>query len=674
MNILIPDSWLREYLQTDATPDDIKRCLSLCGPSIEKINKVGKDYVYEIEITTNRIDMVSVYGISREAAAILPRFGLKASLKKLNLETPPKPQTILPMEVSDPQKICNRIMGIVLEVEPMKDSPAYIKDRLEKSGIRALNNLVDVTNYVMLELGHPSHVFDYNRIKTHTFLIRNARKNEPIITLDNKKYLLSPDDVIIDDGTGRVIDLPGIMGTQNSVVINKTRRIFFFIESNNPILIRRTSMRYGIRTMAASINEKHPDPKLVKTAFFRGIELFRELAGAQVAGEIIDIYPNIAKPKEIKVSVEFINGRLGIKLEKEEIIKILESLGFNSQLTANNSQLIITPPAFRQFDVIIPEDVVEEVARIYGYHNLPASLMTGEIPIPEKSKIFNLEKKIKTMLKYSGFTEIYNYSFISKDLIEKSLLKTSDHLKVSNPLTPEIEYMRISLIPSMLDTVFKNQPYKDNLQLFELANVYQKKTNSLPYEFPMLAISSQYGFFELKGLIEAILSELGIIDYQINPGADKEAAWPHFWNTKQTLSVVKNNKAIAIVGKIHSQISQNFQIKNTPYIAVLNIELISQMASSAKKYIPIPLYPPVIEDLSLLIPGQTPIAKVIELIYKTEKLVNDITIIDRFENKTTVRITYRSEDRNLESAEVKKAREKILSVLKEKLDVIIKEK
>jgi len=709
MNILIPDSWLREYLETDAGPEEIKDCLSLCGPSVEKINKVGDDFVYEIEITTNRVDMVSVYGIAREAAAILPRFGLKAALKTRS-ERWQKSKNIpgvalddspgvgepgnLPMVVSDPQKICNRIMGVVMAVAPIKDSPAYIKERLEKSGVRSLNNLVDITNYVMLELGHPCHVFDYDRINTHKFLIRFAKKDEPIITLDNKKYLLSDEDVIIDDGTGRIIDLPGIMGTENSVVNQSTRKIFFFIESNNPVFIRKTSMRYGIRTMAAAINEKHPDPELVKTALLRGVELYQELAGGKVVGEIIDIYPNPPKPQQIKVTTNFINERLGIDLTTKEIISILKSLQFNVQSVINNQQLTIVPPSFRQFDVTIPEDIVEEVARIYGYHNLPSRLMTGEIPVTDKPKILSIEEKIKHVLKYWGHTEVYHYSFISKELIHKSQLKTFNHLKIANPLTEEIEYMRISLIPSMLETIAKNQPYSDNLQLFELANVYiphkMAKTapaeqdedlnsrsgggstamvNGLPSEIPMLIITNQKDFYELKGLVKTLLAELGITDFAENPGVNPASTWPHFWHPKQTLSIGKNNKVFAIIGKIHPNLSQNFQIKNDLYLAILNIEMITKLSSPAKSYLPIPLYPTVIEDITIFHPLETYIGPIISEIYKVSKLVKNVKVTGRYKSSTTLRITYQDINKNLDREDVKKIRSQILQTLKSKFKI-----
>ncbi len=705
MNILLPDSWLREYLDTDATPAQLKEYLSLCGPSVEKINKVGDDAVYEIEITTNRVDMVSVYGIAREAAAILPRFGIKAKLKtprgwqaeQSEAMTPPmvKESDKLPMTVSDPQKICNRIMGIVLEVDTMKPSPIFVKERLEKSDVRSLNNLVDITNYVMLELGHPCHVFDYDRIKTHKFILRFAKKGEPIITLDNKKYLLSSEDVIIDDGTGRVIDLPGIMGTENSVVNQNTKRIFFFIESNNPALIRKTSVRYGIRTMAAAINEKHPDPELVKTALLRGIELYQKIAGGKVAGEVIDIYPNPPKPRQIKVTPNFINERLGIELKTQEIIAILQTLGFTilqseqPQLPIANCQLPITPPTFRQFDVTIPEDIVEEVARIYGYHNLPSSLMTGEIPVGEKPKILPLEEKIKQLLKYWGHTEVYNYSFISKDIIEKAKLKTSDHLRVANPLTVEIEYMRISLVPSMVETIAENQTYSDNLQLFELANVYltprgwqagaatkamtPPMVNGLPNEIPMLSITNQRSFYELKGTAEELLKQLDVSDTEIIPAVTKESTWLHFWHPQQSCTLIKNGKIIANIGKIHPSLSQNFQLKNDLYLAVLNVEMISNLSNPVRSYTPIPLYPAVIEDITISYPPKTYVGPVISEIYKVSKLIKNVEMIGRYKNSTTLRITYQDPNKNLESGDVKKVRTQILQTLKGEFNCSLKE-
>ncbi|OGG13345.1 phenylalanine--tRNA ligase subunit beta [Candidatus Gottesmanbacteria bacterium RIFCSPHIGHO2_01_FULL_39_10] len=669
MNILIPDSWLREYIQTPATPKQIMEYLSLCGPTVEKITKVGADFVYEIEVTSNRVDMASVLGIAREAAAILPRFGIKAQLlSTTNYKLPTINYPSLPMDISDLQNNCNRILGVVMEIESVKPSKTHIKERLEKSGIRSLNNLVDITNYLMLELGHPSHVFDYDRIKTHKFIIRKAKKGEPIITLDNKKYLLSEDDVIIDDGTGRVIDLPGIMGTENSVVNDKTKRIIFFIESNKPEVIRKTSMRYGIRTMAATINEKHPDPELAKTALLRGIELYQELAGAKIKSEIIDIYPTKTLPKTIQVSTDFINERLGIKLPEKEITDILKSLNFkieSSKLLTINYKLQIIPPTYRQFDVTIPEDIVEEVARIYGYHNLPTTMLSGAIPATSSPQNLAIEEKIKIALKYWGHTETYHYSFYSKDLIQHVDLKTVDHLKVSNPLTEDTEFMRINLIPQMLETISKNQSHSESLQLFELSKVYIPRNNGLPSETSMLAVTNQSSFYHLKGIVEGLYEELGIknfvsetINYKLS------TINSHFFHPLQSLQFLKSDQLLGIIGKLHPALATAFGIKKDTFIAYLNIENMVKFYNPNKKYTPIPQYPPIIEDFTLPISPITPIGPIMENIYKLSNLVANVELVSKYHDKITLRITFQDPTKNLTIEEIKILRDKILKLSK----------
>lgn len=666
MNILVPDSWLREYLDTKATARDIKEKLSLSGPSVERMNQSGNDMVYDIEITSNRVDMASVYGIAREAAAILPRLSIPAVLKPLSVAVPPNVEHPLPMNISDPEIICNRILGIVMEVEPMKPSPDYIRQRLEKSGVRSLNNLVDITNYVMLEVGHPTHVFDYDRVKTHTFIIRKAKQNEQIITLDGKKYLLSAEDVIIDDGTGRVIDLPGIMGTENSVVNQSTKRIIFFIESNNPNLIRKTSMRYGIRTMAATINEKHPDPETAKTAMMRGIFLFQQIAGGKPVGNLIDIYPNKTQPKNISVSTDFINSRLGIQLSGGEISEILQLLKFTVMETGNGS-LNVTPPTYRQFDVTIPEDVVEEVARIFGYHNLPSLLMDGPIPLSKRPIILPFENKTKTILKYWGFTEVKNYSFISEELIKKSGLNVENHLKLANPLTEELTYMRINLIPSILENIKNNQGFSENLMLFELSHVYKPQKENLPEEKLMLAVTAQTDFFSMKGIAEQLLLELGIPD-----AIEEEDSSDQLFHPYQSVNYRKNGRRIGIAGRLHPEIQQKFTIKQITYLAYLDMSAITQLSSQLKKYHVITPFPPVIEDISLVHEPDIRMGKVMEFIKKSDPLIRNISYVIQYKNVTTLRLTFRSDEKGLTSEDIAPIREKIASMLKEKFRITVK--
>lgn len=665
MNILVPDSWLREFLKTEATVSQIKDDLSLCGPSVERLNKVGNYTVYDIEITSNRVDMASVFGVAREAHAILPRFGIKTTLRLPNIPRSIAPEEkTLPLIIEDKNKLCNRLLAVVIDNVKLGSSPEWMRERLEKSGVRSLNNAIDVTNYVMLELGHPCHVFDYDRIKTGKLIIRKAKKGEKLITLDDKECSLTDEDVVIDDGTGRIIDLPGIMGTKNSVVTNDTKRVILFIESNNPMNIRKTSMRLGLRSMAATINEKNPDPELAKDAILRASQLLKDLTTGKVASNLVDIYPNPPKPKPVETTVDFINQRLGIALPPSDILGILQSLGFNvktiiKRKPTGDMTLSITPPSYRQFDVSIPEDIVEEVARIYGYHKLPPNIMDGPIPTNKKPTDLPIEEKVKTMLKFWGFTETYHYSFVSKKLLDKAGLDVKDHLKVANPLTEETEFMRTRLIPSLLETVEKNQNIKDDLELFELAKVYIPQKNSLPKEKSMLALVSQKDFYHLKGIIIALLKELGIEKYQSVPLNHHHLPKSHLFHPLQSLQLIIEGATISVLGALHPAFAQSFNIKKSTYIAYIDIETLVEHASSIKHFTPIPQYPPVIEDVTLNLPPQTHIGLIIEKIYKTSSLVKNVELLGKYEDTATLRITFQDPNKNLTIEDINIIRKKI---------------
>jgi phenylalanyl-tRNA synthetase beta chain len=656
MNILIPDSWLREYLITKASAKQIMECLSLCGPSVERIKKVKSDFIYDIEITSNRIDTASVYGIAREASAILPRFGIPATLKPIILIRDNfSINHSLPFTITDKNKLCRRILGVIMEVSGVKPSPLYVTERLEKSGIRSLNNLVDITNYVMLEMGHPCHVFDYDRIKTHTFIIRKAKMGEEIITLDNKKYNLSEEDVIIDDGTGKVIDLPGIMGTENSIVTVNTKRIIFFIESNNPELIRKTSLRYGIRTMAATINEKQPDCELSKKALLRGIELYRKLADGKESSGIYDLYPVKTVSKKITTTFSFINSRIGITIHKREIIDILNSLEFTTKETKD--VLTVLPPSYRQFDVRLPEDIIEEVARIYGYQNLPVNIPGGKIPVRHNSEKIEFEEKIKNILKYLGFTETYSYSLISGQIIEKLGMKTSDHLKLSNPLTKDIEYLRTTLIGNLLQNINKNQKIADNLNLFELSKVYSPVSNNLPEEKPILVLSDQHDFYTLKGYLEYLLSELGIKEYE------QERHQSRFFHYGQTLSLCKQGKILCVLGKADPIVSQNFNLDKATYIAEINLNELFSFYTNSKNYIEPTMTIRFIEDFTFIMPEDVTYIKLINLIKKTSNSISEIIYISSFKNSHTLKIIFQNPENNITAEDVKNTRKLIINTV-----------
>ncbi|HUW21763.1 MAG TPA: phenylalanine--tRNA ligase subunit beta [Candidatus Bathyarchaeia archaeon] len=674
MNIQILDSWLREFLKTTAKPTDIARCLSLCGPSVERITKKDGDYLYDIEITSNRPDCLSVTGLAREAAAILPNFGFKADFMPSKILTPQIISRNLPLQVKSSPQLCRRVICVVLDDIEVKTSPLFIRRRLESAGVRSLINIIDITNYVMLETGHPTHAFDYDRIKTHKLIIRPSIKGEKFTTLDNKTFALPGDDSIIEDGTGLIIDLPGIIGSQNSVVTPQTKRLLFFIENNDPYHIRKTAMTLGIRTMAASFNEKGPDPELSKTALLRGIELYQKYAHTRVCDKIIDIYPKPYIKKTIKTNIQFINNRMGIELKSAQIKKILDSLGLETSIMYNSVSSVI--PSWRADDINIPEDIVEEVARIYGYYNLPSIIPETKIPSRPRNMQFKIEEQIKDSLKYWGFTEIYNYSMISKELLEKSQLLPLEnkHLKITNPISEEWIYMRKSLIPSLLSTVALNQKNLPDIKIFEMAKIYDRQSNNLPEERVWLTgiVGQSYGqesFRQAKGIVIAILENLGIKEYGFIKADSKNIA---FWNPNRSASVSVKKQPVGVFGEIKPQIRQNFGIEIPFFVFDLNVDLLARYASFNKTYAPVSQYPPIIEDLSFVLPPNTPIGDLIQSIKAMSAIIQNVELVDIYQDTRTFRITYQSLRKTLTDKEIGHIRNIIIRKSKEVFKAEIK--
>ncbi len=511
MDIRILDSHLKEHLKTSATPEEIAKAMSLSSASIEKIEPFENDFIYHIEVTTNRPDMMSVTGIAREAGAILPEFGIPAIYQPLKVTKPTLPkEPITDLVVKNNDMLVRRICYVVMDVT-IGDSPDFVKKRLEAAGIRSLNNLIDITNYVMLEVGHPTHVFDYDRLTTKKLLIRESKKGEKIITLDKKEYTLSGGDIVADNGKGEIVDLLGVMGTLNSVVTNGTKHVLFFIDNNDPWRIRKTSMSLGIRTEAATINEKGIDVELAMTALLRGIALFKEHANAKVISDIIDIYPHHVSQKTVAVDIKKISQIIGVEVSIAKSVEILESLGF--KVKKELAVMTVTVPRWREQDVTIEEDVIEEIARVYGYYNLPSLLPPYETATPFNlsTNIFYWEQKAREAMKYWGFTEVYTLSLVSETLLDGP---TDEAVKLENPLDNEHVYLRKTLTPSLLEVLQENKGRED-IAIFELANTYHKTHQGLPREVQMLGITKKgtgADFPHMKGIVEQLAKDFGVAE------------------------------------------------------------------------------------------------------------------------------------------------------------------
>lgn len=640
MNILVPDSWLREFLQTKATPKQIKEYLSLSGPSVERIHTDGKETIYTVEVTSNRPDSMSILGIAREAAAILPRFGIAAKLLHN-----PYAEKVSPFQaksftkklnIKSDTKLNPRWTSVVIDNVTVKDSPAWLKKKLELTGIRSLNNVIDITNYLMRAYGQPAHAFDYDEIKGHTMILREAKKGETITALDGKTHTLPGGDIVIVDGSGRLIDLCGIMGAKNSSVKDSTKTVVLFLQTYDPVRIRRTSMTLGNRTEAATLFEKGIDGELVLPAMARGIELMRELTGGSIASKLSDLYKHPFKPNVVSVVRQKSDDYIGKRLSDKEIKDILTSLGFTTRVTPET--ISVNVPSFRR-DVTIDADIIEEVARIYGYHNIVPTLPNTAPPMTGRDPVITWEEELKIRLRDWGYTETYTYSMISEELMDEFKLDKTKAYKIANPLSNEWVYMRPSIIPSMINAIKQNLSYKNDLRLFELSMVYTYRPGDLPLETPHLVVAWTGSVFaQAKGLAEAIFSLFGI------PYPDDLRAYGSI--------EIKTQEAVTILE--------------------LTIHKLVADAKPTRQYREPPKYPPIYEDFTFVVPSKTQIGPLMDALKSSDPLIVDVSLLDTYEDTRTLHVTYQSRERNLTDKDIYPVREKLISVAQEKFGANLK--
>lgn len=637
--MIAPLSWLKEYVDIALTPKALAEKLTEVGLSVEKIIKTSDDAIFELEITPNRPDCLSIIGVTREIAAIEKK---KINLPKLpNLPNPPKTK-ILPLTIKTDAKINPRFTGIIITGVKVGDSPKWLKDRLEKMGQRSINNIVDITNYVMLELGNPIHAFDYDKIKDHAMIVSKALGGEKFESVDGISYHLPKDAVVISDKE-KIIDLCGIKGGKNSGTFEGTKTIFVRVPVEIPNLIRRTSLSLGLRSDASNIFERGVNTGGTIDALKRCADLVLQLAGGEIASNLYDIKSQDFKPWKLALRISRLNQILGIKIDKKKIIDILDSLNLNPHVILSKRSaskdptevVEVTVPTYRN-DLKIEEDLIEEVARIYGYNNFPKTMPIGEIPTAQIPyfKDYRIDEKIKNILKASGFSEVYTYSLIGeKDLLDNNL-DPEKSIRVDNPVSREFEYLRPTLKINLIKALNQNKSNFSSVNLFEIGKVYGGENLSKAEEnYFFSGITNSKSFFEIKGILEKLFEDLGI----------KEDP----------------TKYIEVLGQ--------------GIFFELNYSQILKKINSNKTFKPLPKYPPIIEDLSLIVLEKTKTINIIDEIKNQSSLVVDVSLLDQFEDSRTFHIVYQDKNKNLTGEEVAKIREKILKTLKEKFNATLKE-
>lgn len=654
MNILIPDSWLREHLQTTASKTDIQKYLSLSGPSVERIYH---DDVYDLEVTTNRVDCMSVRGIAREAATILKRAGFAAKLKAINFpEIKKHPHKNLPLpEIIYETEAVHRVLAVVMTNVQHVDSPELMKQRLQTIDVNVHEALIDISNYVTHELGHPCHVFDYDKIMNlgGKIIIKEANKGKSFVTLDGATHQTLGGEIVFEAENGEIIDLPAIKGTLNTGVDQHTKSILFWIESLDAQKVRYASMSHAIRTVAAQLNEKNVDPHLAKAVMMYGVQLFSQLCQAQVASELYDYFPAPKLALPVQVKYQSIENYLGIKLPKEEIQTILTDL--DCQVISKNDGILVTPPTFRS-DLQIPADVIEELARIYGYHNLPSKLMSGELAVnPDPTTDYHLENLIKHFLATRGWQEIYSYSLVSAEQAVSSGYDLEQHLKLANPLTQEHQYLRRSLIPSLCEILAQN-PTRQQLAVFEIAKLYHPQTSGLPEQNLTLTLVAKQNYRQVKGDFLSLCERLFIFNHQQKLLIKEKPA------RKLTLPQAKQEAELIIVKQDRSRQFIGHLVILDQDLVALEIDLASLLAV-AKKY---PRYQKIIktatinESLTFTLQNTVAVGTFMDALSQLDPRIKKIELSDIYHNNFTFNFLFQDPTTNLSNETVEPIRQKIV--------------
>jgi phenylalanyl-tRNA synthetase beta chain len=626
--MLIPLSWLKDFVEIKLPVEKLAEKLSAAGLTVEKWTKGGEDYILDAEVTPNRPDWMSIAGVAREVAAIT---NSKFKIKNLKQNLNSKIKNNIKFNID--YDLCPRWTAVIIRDVVVKPSTELVKERLKKVGLRPINNLVDATNYVMWETGNPLHVFDLDKIRGQQMILTESKGGEDFRSLDGINYKLPPGAIIIKD-LGRVVDLCGIKGGENSAVSADTKNILLVVPIYNGVAVRRASQALGLRSDASAIFERGADAG--------NTVLSLQKAAALIGGEpegLIDLKEKEFEPWEVSVSHEKIERILGIQIDRHTVKKIFEGLGMTVR-----DEYTMTIPTFRN-DIHIEEDLIEEVGRIIGYDNFPKTLPDASPPTEKVAyaKDYDFEYEVKNILKGAGYNEIYTYSLVSETQLQKLGLTGT---KVLNPISKDYEYLRPTLFGNILEAYKLNLPNFQNIKLFELGKEYCDQEH-----YWLSTISSGDKFYEAKGGVETILNNLGI-NYVIKPAVFD---WFH---PGRSAEIFCNQKSLGLIGEINPTVLSKFSIKGRAVYWALDFELLEKLANKNKKYHPIPMYPPIIEDLTLTIPEGALVGEIINKIKATSKLIVNVELISIHEHNFSFRITYQNQTRNLTDKDIEPLRKK----------------
>ena len=624
------------------------------------------DVVFEYEITSNRVDCYSVLGIAREAAVTFHKEFVSPVIKMTGNEE--RVEDYISVEVVD-KDLCPRYCARVVKNIKIEPSPEWMQRRLAACGIRPINNIVDITNYVMEEYGQPMHAFDLDTVSGKKIIVKRAANGETFQTLDGQIRNLDENILMICDAE-KPVGIAGIMGGENSKITDDVKSMLFEAACFDGTNIRLSAKRLGLRTDASGKFEKGLDPNNAEDAINRACQLIEELGAGEVVGGMIDVYHTKKEEKRIPFCPDKINKLLGTQIKEEEMLEIFKKLELKYE--EHTKEIII--PSFRQ-DLECGADIAEEVARFFGYDNIPTTLPTGEATTGKLSYKLRIEQTARNIAEFCGFSEGMTYSFESPKVFDKLLLPKDSPLRstvvISNPLGEDFSIMRTTTLNGMLTSLSSNYNRRNKaVRLYELGNIYIPKALPLT-EIPderMQFTLGMYGdgdFFSMKGVIEEFLEKTGLsekIRYEVK--TEKP-----FLHPGRQADIIYQNKVIGYLGEVHPQVQENYNIGERVIIAVLDMLEIEPFTTYERKYKGVAKYPAVTRDISMVMPKSISVGKVEEVIEKKGgKILESYQLFDIYEGNQIMEgyksvaysIVFRAKDKTLEDKEVTEAMNRIL--------------
>lgn len=631
------------------------------------------DAIFDVEVTTNRPDAMCIIGLAREGHVVTgDDFEIKTAAGTEKSSEDKK----LTVEVVN-KELCPRYQAVVIDGVKVGPSPWWLQKRLLAAGHKPINNIVDITNYVLHEYAQPMHAFDYEKIEGNKIVVRTAKKGEKITVLDESEHELNKNNLVIADQK-QPVAIAGVMGGMDTGVTDETSTIVFEAANFDPVSVRKTARSLNLQSDSQQLFEKGLSTEATGAAMSRAVELTLELAGGQVVSDMVDVRVKKYEPLKFKFDPVQAVKLIGVDIKEKEMVEILERLGFD--LVKKEDVYEVVVPYWRDHDIEADVDLIEEIARVHGYDNLPSVIPPGEIPFRAMAPELVWERKIKEILCSAGATEAFSMSIISEDDLTAYDMSPKDAVAIANELSLDQKYMRPSLVPGLLRSIEANETDEPEMVWFELSRVFVPKSKDLPEELRKLlvGVSSPDGakaFFEAKGIWTRLADEAGIEGWTLERGIKDKR-----WHEGRSAKIMIDGNEIGVIGEVSREVAVRFGIDSRVSLVDIDFATLLPHLNHGKSYTPPPEFPPVKRDLAFVLDRQTEYGQVKQIIMSASELIASVGVFDVYtgervemdKKSMAVHLEFMSPEKTLTGEEVETEVKKVIDVLEKQLSATIR--